>query len=209
MLSAWKALQKRSFLITGDEVLGYAMRGRCAWQALRHWTGSLTISTGVLPSRQVVTMAYYRGLRPRLSTLRSVLPSRQIFLKLPSAAEKIKCNHCISEIRGLKSKTSPNLCKIGTFYRDAPKERVTKTLFPPYFDRFSRKIVNFYVILLAETYIAKRDQEARTYISFPFIYCGGISAAKLRCGEMEARNAADGIPAKRPPFRVQPRRGAF
>ena len=191
------------------------MRGRCAWnfrasecnfraserraelvrampsaaenleeEALRHWTGSLTISTGVLPSRQ-------------------------IFLKLPSVAEKNKCNHCISEIRGLKSKTSPNLCKIGTFYRDAPKERVTKTLFPPYFDRFSRKIVNFYVILLAETYIAKRDQEARTYISFPFIYCGGISAAKLRCGEMEARNAADGIPAKRPPFRVQPRRGAF
>ena len=57
-------------------------------EALRHWTGSLTISTGVLPSRQVVTMAYYRGLRPRLSSLRSVLPSRQIFLKLPSVAEK-------------------------------------------------------------------------------------------------------------------------
>ena len=47
-------------------------------EALRHWTGSLTISTGVLPSRQVVTMAYYRGLRPRLSSLRSVLPFRQL-----------------------------------------------------------------------------------------------------------------------------------
>ena len=128
-----------------------------AWKALRHRTGLLYISTGVLPSRQVVAMAYYRGLRPRLPSLRSVLPSRQILLKLPSTAEKIKCNHCISDFRGLKSQTSANLCKIGTFYRDAPKERVTKTLFPPYFDRFSRKIVNFYVNLLAETYIANSD----------------------------------------------------
>ena len=53
------------------------MCGRCAWKALRHRTGSLYISTGVLPSRQKHCNCFPRGLRPRLSSLRSVLPSRQ------------------------------------------------------------------------------------------------------------------------------------
>ena len=37
-------------------------------------------ATGVLPSRQFMAMTYIRGLRPRLPSLRSVLPSRQIAL---------------------------------------------------------------------------------------------------------------------------------
>ena len=49
--SAWKALQSEA-MVTGYAVPGKAMRGRCAWKALRHRICSLTISTGVLPSRQ-------------------------------------------------------------------------------------------------------------------------------------------------------------
>ena len=38
------------------------------------------MSCGVVPSRHVVLVVLIRGLRPRLPSLRSVLPSRQIAL---------------------------------------------------------------------------------------------------------------------------------
>ena len=52
------------------------MRERGAWKALRHRTCTISIATGVLPSRQIVRFALIRGLRPRLLSLRSVVPSR-------------------------------------------------------------------------------------------------------------------------------------
>ena len=76
-------------------------RGRCAWNfranesnqvylncrvppkisKKRHYAKGqalLYIITGVLPSRQSYCSSLHRGLRPRLSSLRSVLPSRQL-----------------------------------------------------------------------------------------------------------------------------------
>ena len=47
-------------------------------EALRHRTCSLNIYTGVLPSRQNFHDSIHRALRARLSSLRSVLPSRQL-----------------------------------------------------------------------------------------------------------------------------------
>ena len=47
----------------------------------RHYAkglASLYIATGVLPSRQNLCNSLIRGLRPRLPSLRSVLPSRQL-----------------------------------------------------------------------------------------------------------------------------------
>ena len=38
------------------------------------------MSCGVVPSRHIVLVVLIRGLRPRLPSLRSVLPSRQIAL---------------------------------------------------------------------------------------------------------------------------------
>ena len=52
------------------------MRERCAWTALRHRTCNLFTATGVLPSRQDYCNSFFRGLRPRLPSLRSVVPSR-------------------------------------------------------------------------------------------------------------------------------------
>ena len=52
------------------------MRERCAWKALRHRTCNLFTATGVLPSRQNCCNCFFRGLRPRLPSLRSVVPSR-------------------------------------------------------------------------------------------------------------------------------------
>ena len=48
----------------------------CAWKALRHRTCTISIATGVLPSRQNYCNSVFRGLRPRLLSLRSVVPSR-------------------------------------------------------------------------------------------------------------------------------------
>ena len=48
----------------------------CAWKALRHRTCNLFTATGVLPSRQNYCNCFFRGLRPRLLSLRSVVPSR-------------------------------------------------------------------------------------------------------------------------------------
>ena len=79
VLSAWKALRSVA-TVTGYEVPGKAWKGWCAWKALRHRTWSLNISKGVLPSRQNHCNRLLRGLRPRLLSLRSVLPSRQIVL---------------------------------------------------------------------------------------------------------------------------------
>ena len=47
-------------------------------ETLRQRTCTYYISTGVLPSRQNHCYSLPRGLRPRLSSLRSVLPSRQL-----------------------------------------------------------------------------------------------------------------------------------
>ena len=74
-LSAWKALQSVA-IVTGYEVPGLSMRERGAWKALRHRTCNLFTATGVLPSRQDYCNSFFRGLRPRLPSLRSVVPSR-------------------------------------------------------------------------------------------------------------------------------------
>ena len=74
-LSAWKALQSVA-IVTGYEVPGLSMRERGAWKALRHRTCNLFTATGVLPSRQNYCNCFFRGLRPRLLSLRSVVPSR-------------------------------------------------------------------------------------------------------------------------------------
>ena len=83
ILSAWKALQSEA-MVTGHAVSGSTRTARCAWKALRRRTGSLYIATsvlpyqscGVVPSRHVVSAMSIRGLRPRLPSLRSVVPSR-------------------------------------------------------------------------------------------------------------------------------------
>ena len=83
ILSAWKALQSEA-MVTGHAVSGSTRTARCAWKALRRRTGSLYIATSLLPykscgvvsSRHVVSAMSIRGLRPRLPSLRSVVPSR-------------------------------------------------------------------------------------------------------------------------------------
>ena len=54
------------------------MRGRCAWKALRLRTKQQAYC---LPGRNYI-FVFFRGLRPRLPSLRSVLPSRQLPRKL-------------------------------------------------------------------------------------------------------------------------------
>ncbi len=74
--SAWKALRSVA-TITGHAVLG---RGYCkgsAWKAVRQWRCIICMSCGVVPSRHNHLITPYRALRARLSSLRSVLPSRQ------------------------------------------------------------------------------------------------------------------------------------
>ena len=51
---------------------------RCAWKALRHRTCSLYTAKGVLPSRQNYCNCFFRALRTRLPSLRSVVPSRHL-----------------------------------------------------------------------------------------------------------------------------------
>ena len=52
------------------------MRERGAWKALRHRTCTISSATGVLPSRQNYCNSFFRALRTRLLSLRSVVPSR-------------------------------------------------------------------------------------------------------------------------------------
>ena len=54
------------------------MRERGAWKALRHRTCTISIATGVLPSRQNYCNSFFRALRTRLLSLRSVVPSRHL-----------------------------------------------------------------------------------------------------------------------------------
>ena len=65
ILSAWKALRSKA-TVTGHEVSGSTMTERCAWKALRRRTGSLYITTGVLPyiSCDVVPFRHIKTLRP-------------------------------------------------------------------------------------------------------------------------------------------------
>ena len=49
MLSAWKALQKRSFLVTGDEVLGRTMLERCAWNFRANESNQVYLNCRVPP----------------------------------------------------------------------------------------------------------------------------------------------------------------
>ena len=77
MLSAWKALRSVA-TITGDEVLGRSRCNSSTWKAVRLWKCLFFLFYGVVPSRHVVLAPPIRGLRPRLSSLRSVLPSRQL-----------------------------------------------------------------------------------------------------------------------------------
>ena len=48
------------------------------WKAVRLWQCIKCISYGVVPSRHIVLVTLFRGLRPRLLSLRSVVPSRHL-----------------------------------------------------------------------------------------------------------------------------------
>ena len=72
---AWKALQSVA-IVTEDEVLGRNSCSNSAWKAVRLWRWINCMSYGVVPSRHLVLALTIRGLRPRLPSLRSVVPSR-------------------------------------------------------------------------------------------------------------------------------------
>ena len=75
VLTAWKAVQSEA-MVTGDEVLGSDNCKLSAWKAVRLWQCVKYLSYGVVPSRHIDIYAPIRGLHPRLSSLRSVVPSR-------------------------------------------------------------------------------------------------------------------------------------
>ncbi len=77
VLSAWKALRSEA-TITGHEVLGRGYCNGSAWKAVRLWRCIRCMSCGVVPSRHNHLITPYRALRARLSSLCSVLPSRQL-----------------------------------------------------------------------------------------------------------------------------------
>ena len=77
VLSAWKAVRSEA-TITGHEVLGEGHCNDSAWKAVRLWRCVKFLSCGVVPSRHIVFVSPIRGLRPRLSSLRSVVPSRHL-----------------------------------------------------------------------------------------------------------------------------------
>ena len=66
--------------VTGDEVLGESNRESSAWKAVRLWKCFKSLSFGVVPSRHIVPVPPFRALRTRLSSLRSVVPSRHLIL---------------------------------------------------------------------------------------------------------------------------------
>ena len=65
-------------IVTGYEVPGRNCCCNSAWKAVRLWRCIKCRSCRVVPSRHIVLASPFRGLRPRLLSLRSVLPSRQI-----------------------------------------------------------------------------------------------------------------------------------
>ena len=75
VLTAWKAVQSEA-IVTGDEVLGSYNCELSAWKAVRLWQCVKCLSYGVVPSRHIDIYAPIRGLRPRISSQRSVVPSR-------------------------------------------------------------------------------------------------------------------------------------
>ena len=77
VLTAWKAVQSEA-TVTGDEVLGESECKGSAWKAVRLWQCIKSRSFGVVPSRHIVFVSPFRALRTRLSSLRSVVPSRHL-----------------------------------------------------------------------------------------------------------------------------------
>ena len=71
---AWKALRSAA-TVTGYGVPGGALRGRCAWKALRHRRQKQNALTGVLPSRQIFAITWL----PRTSSPVTVVSLRTAF----------------------------------------------------------------------------------------------------------------------------------
>ena len=79
--------------------------------------GFIYMSCGVVPSRHIVPALSFRGLRPRLLSLRSVLPSRQIVLNeilLPTNCTNFRASECKTELVRVMPSAAENVKEIDT-----------------------------------------------------------------------------------------------
>ena len=114
VLSAWKAVRSEA-TITGHEVLGEDCCNDSAWKAVHLWRCIKCMSFGVVPSRHIVPAPPFRALRTRLSSLRSVVPSRHLTLNATNcntlASLTMPKEHGVFIYKNpRKSRTFPGIC---------------------------------------------------------------------------------------------------